>query len=126
MTSAGTEELVIQAYRNKVSDYLAKDVGFWKDLPSILEQVMESASLERASESRVRELERTNESLDAVNTEVQVQFDELKNRRIATRELLAGAVEDLSTVIAKTDDKELTRSLKKIQATLLEAAASSR
>ena len=75
MTSAGTEELVVQAYRNKVSDYLTKDVGFWQDLPSILEQVIEAAQLERANESRVRELERTNEGLDAVNTEVQVQFN---------------------------------------------------
>ena len=126
MTSAGTEELVVQAYRNKVSDYLTKDVGFWQDLPSILEQVIEAAQLERDNESRVRELERTNEGLDAVNTEVQVQFEELKSRRIATRELLAEAVENLNSVINETDDATQKKSLKKIQALLVKAAAASR
>ena len=126
MTSAGTEELVVQAYRNKVSDYLTKDVGFWQDLPSILEQVIEAAQLERANESRVRELERTNEGLDAVNTEVQVQFDELKKRRIATRETLAEAVEELNSVIDQTKDAAQKKKLKKIQAMLVKAAASSR
>ena len=126
MTSAGTEELVIQAYRNKVSDYLTKDVGFWQDLPAIMRQVMETAEIDRAHESRVHELERVNEGLDEVNTEVQVQFDELRKCRSATRELLACAVEDIAALVKKTKDKDAKRELKAIQATLVKAAASSR
>ena len=76
--------------------------------------MIEAAQLERDNESRVRELERTNEGLDAVNTEVQVQFEELKSRRIATREL-AEAVENLNSVINETDDATQKKSLKRFR-----------
>ena len=121
MTSAGTEELVVQAYRNNVSDYLTKDVGFWKDLPSMLVEVMKANALEKAESSRVEELERVNEGLDEVNTEVQVQYDAMKKERSTTSKLLAGATEELADVINAVKDKATKRRLEKVYATLVKA-----
>lgn len=126
MTSAGNEELVVQAFRKKVSDYVVKDVGFWKDLPALLLRVMETSTSSKESESRMEALRRTNAGLDEVNTEVQMRFDELRCNRNDTRELIASAVEDISALIRKKPAAALKDQLKKIQATLVKAASHSR
>jgi response regulator of citrate/malate metabolism len=126
MTSAGNEELVVQAFRKKVSDYVVKDVGFWKDLPALLLRVMETSTSNRASETRLEELQRTNAGLDEVNTEVQMRFEELRCNRNDTRELIASAVEEIGTLLRKKPAEALKEQLKKIQATLVEAASHSR
>lgn len=79
MTSVGNEDLAVQAYRNKVADYVIKDTGFWKELPQILTRVVqEHRSRIHDLELRGR-LERTNRRLDSLNTEVQLHNQQLRH-----------------------------------------------
>ncbi len=86
MTSAGTEDLAVQAYRRRVADYVIKQVGFWKDLPQILTRVIREDQVRRRELELRARLERTNARLDELNTDVQLQNEQL---RIAQRELEA-------------------------------------
>ncbi|MGM0578999.1 MAG: response regulator [Myxococcota bacterium] len=78
MTSAGNEDLAVQAYRTHVADYIIKDPGFWRDLPQTLVRVIE-ADRARKSEVKLRErLERANARLDELNTTIQLRNEELQ------------------------------------------------
>ncbi|MEZ4269510.1 MAG: response regulator [Myxococcota bacterium] len=77
MTSAGNEELAVHAYRSQVADYVVKDAAFWRDLPQLLARVVEE-DRSKKNEKRLRErLERANQRLDELNTEVQLQNQRL-------------------------------------------------
>jgi DNA-binding NtrC family response regulator len=77
MTSAGNEELAVHAYRSQVADYIVKDAAFWRDLPQLLARVVEE-DRGKKNERRLRErLERANQRLDELNTEVQLQNQRL-------------------------------------------------
>ncbi len=92
MTSAGSEDLVVEAWRQKVADYVIKDSGFWRDLPQVLRRVVEADRSRRREHDLVARLERTNARLDALRA----QTDE----RAARLEALLGdarsAFEELS------------------------------
>ena len=91
----------------------------------MLAEVMKTNALEQAESSRVQQLERVNEGLDEVNTEIQVRYDELKKERNTTRKLLAGATQELADVIGTTTDKDVKRRLEKVHAKLVKAAKTS-
>lgn len=94
MTSAGNEELAVHAYRSQVADYIVKDAAFWRDLPQLLARVVDE-DRSKKNERRLRErLERANQRLDELNTEVQLQ-----NQRLLS-----------SQAEVKTRNEELERS----------------
>lgn len=113
MTSAGTEDLVVQAYRKKVSEYVIKEPGFWKEVPQILLRVIREEKA-RQRERRLKEqLMRTNERLDKLNTEVQLQntklsglldeiAKELKEPLEALADETSGAVKAKAKALAET------------------------
>ncbi len=120
MTSAGNEDLVVQAYRAKVADYIIKDAGFWRELPQLLVRVIR-ADRGQKNESKLRErLERANLRLDALNTDAQLQNQQLrraqhdleaKNRDLeCLNERLEATSRDLgdfALVVASALDKHL-------------------
>jgi len=71
MTSAGSEDLVVEAWRQKVSEYVIKDSGFWRDLPLVLRRVVESNRQRRREQELLQRLERTNARLDALRAEME-------------------------------------------------------
>lgn len=78
MTSAGNEDLAVRAHRAHVSDYVIKDADFWRDLPRILRRVVETHAA-AAEAARLQErLERANQRLDELNTEIQLQNERLR------------------------------------------------
>ncbi len=71
MTSAGSEDLVVEAWRQKVSEYVIKDSGFWRDLPLVLRRVVASDRQRRREQELLQRLERTNARLDALRAEME-------------------------------------------------------
>lgn len=71
MTSAGSEDLVVEAWRQKVSEYVIKDSGFWRDLPQVLRRVVDSDRQRRREQELLQRLERTNARLDALRAEME-------------------------------------------------------
>lgn len=69
MTSAGSEDLVVEAWRQKVADYVIKDSGFWRDLPQVLRRVVEADRARRREQDLLARLERTNARLDSLRTQ---------------------------------------------------------
>lgn len=69
MTSAGSEDLVVEAWRQKVADYVIKDSGFWRDLPQVLRRVVTADRARRREQDLVARLERTNARLDHLRAE---------------------------------------------------------
>ena len=68
MTSAGSEDLVVQAYRQHVNEYVIKQAGFWKELPALLIRVIEADQARTAGKERLDRLENALEELDASPT----------------------------------------------------------
>jgi DNA-binding NtrC family response regulator len=64
MTSAGSEELVVQAYRSRVSAYVTKTPGFWQELPTIILRAIEETRANRADQTRLEKLEASLSFLD--------------------------------------------------------------
>lgn len=77
MTSVGSEDLVVQAYRQQVADYVIKETGFWKELPQILLRVIRAAAARRREVELRERLQRSNEKLDALLTDLRLQNEEL-------------------------------------------------
>jgi DNA-binding NtrC family response regulator len=77
MTSVGSEDLVVQAYRQQVADYVIKETGFWKELPQILLRVIRAAQARQREVELRQGLERSNEKLDALLTDLRVHNEEL-------------------------------------------------
>lgn len=73
MTSAGSEDLVVEAWRQRVAEYVIKDSGFWRDLPQVLRRVVASERLRRREHDLLARLERTNARLDALKTEMEAR-----------------------------------------------------
>lgn len=73
MTSAGNEELAVRAYRNDVADYVIKDTSFWRELPQILTRVVKFDRARKAEIALRESLERANERLEALATDMQLQ-----------------------------------------------------
>lgn len=71
MTSAGSEDLVVEAWRQKVAEYVIKDSGFWRDLPQVLRRVVASDRQRRREQELLQRLERTNARLDAMRAEME-------------------------------------------------------
>lgn len=71
MTSAGSEDLVVEAWRQKVAEYVIKDSGFWRDLPQVLRRVVTSDRQRRREQELLSRLERTNARLDAMRAEME-------------------------------------------------------
>jgi len=70
MTSAGSEDLVVEAMRQKVAEYVIKDSGFWRDLPQVLTRVVVTDQQRRREQDLLGRLERTNARLDAVRNDM--------------------------------------------------------
>ena len=71
MTSAGSEDLVVEAWRQKVAEYVIKDSGFWRDLPQVLRRVVTSDRQRRREQELLQRLERTNARLDTLRAEME-------------------------------------------------------
>lgn len=78
MTSAGSEDLVVQAYRQNVSDYIIKDSGFWRDLPGVLSRVIATDRAKRREHELLERLERTNEKLDTLHQATEEKVERLR------------------------------------------------
>jgi DNA-binding NtrC family response regulator len=70
MTSAGSEDLVVEAMRRRVAEYVIKDSGFWRDLPQRLHRVIESDRQRRRELDLLARLERTNARLDKMRVDL--------------------------------------------------------
>lgn len=102
MTSAGSEDLVVEAWRQKVAEYVIKDSGFWRELPQVLRRVVASDRQRRREQELLHRLERTNARLDALRSEM-----EDKTLRIASLVAEAGqslGAKDLDRVAALLAD----------------------
>jgi len=97
MTSAGSEDLVVEAWRQKVAEYVIKDSGFWRDLPQVLRRVVTLDRQHRREQELLARLERTNERLDALRREM-----ELKTVRIAA------LVVEAKTALSEAPNARLT------------------
>ncbi|MFT7583536.1 MAG: DNA-binding NtrC family response regulator [Myxococcota bacterium] len=98
MTSAGSEDLVVQAYRQNASDYVIKDGGFWKELPSVLRRVVVADRAKKREAALLEHLERTNAKLDAVQAVTRRQQGEIRAH-----------VRALSTAVADLDGDVQTK-----------------
>ncbi|MFO0746153.1 MAG: response regulator [Myxococcota bacterium] len=78
MTSAGSEDLVVEAWRQKVAEYVIKDSGFWRDLPQVLRRVVAADRARRREQDLVARLERTNARLDQLRTETDERSSKLE------------------------------------------------
>lgn len=70
MTSAGSEDLVVEAMRQKVAEYIIKDSGFWRDLPQVLRRVVLADQQRRREQDLLGRLERTNARLDSLRADM--------------------------------------------------------
>ena len=77
MTSSGSEDLAVRAYRSKCADYVVKDGDFWRDLPRLLEHIVRADHERRHAAELHARLERANARLDELNTEIQLQNQQL-------------------------------------------------
>jgi|GEM_PF-1673401 len=77
MTSAGSEDLAVQAYRKQVAEYVVKEPAFWNELPQILSRVVANDHATRQASELNERLRRTTEKLQQLNAELQLQNQEL-------------------------------------------------
>lgn len=78
MTSAGSEDLVVEAYRQKVDDYVIKDSGFWKDLSQVLLRVVRADRAKRREQELHERLERTNAKLAGLHAETRLKTEAIR------------------------------------------------
>lgn len=91
MTSAGSEDLVVEAMRQKVAEYIIKDSGFWRDLPQVLKRVVATDQQRRREVDLLGRLERTNSRLDQLRSD-------MSDKALKLAGLLAEARDVLSTL----------------------------
>lgn len=91
MTSAGSEDLVVEAMRQKVAEYIIKDSGFWRDLPQVLKRVVATDQQRRREVDLLGRLERTNARLDQLRSD-------MSDKALKLAGLLAEARDVLSTL----------------------------
>lgn len=97
MTSAGSEDLVVEAMRQKVAEYVIKDSGFWRDLPQVLKRVVATDQQRRREVDLLGRLERTNARLDQLRAD-------MSDKALKLAGLLAEARQVLSTVSPRLGD----------------------
>lgn len=97
MTSAGSEDLVVEAMRQKVAEYVIKDSGFWRDLPQVLKRVVATDQQRRREVDLLGRLERTNARLDQLRAD-------MSDKALKLAGLLAEARDVLSTVSPRLGD----------------------
>jgi len=103
MTSAGSEDLVVEAMRQKVAEYVIKDSGFWRDLPQVLKRVVAADRQRRREVDLLGRLERTNARLDSVR-------NDMTERAMKLATLLGEAQVQLAALAPKlVDSAEGTR-----------------
>ncbi len=85
MTSAGSEDLVVQAYRKNVSDYVIKDSGFWKELPTVLLRVIKADRAKKREQELMSGLERANAKLDEMNSATRRRDEQVKAALVRLR-----------------------------------------
>ena len=88
MTSAGSEDLVVEAMRQKVAEYIIMDSGFWRDLPQVLKRVVAADQQRRREVDLLGRLERTNARLDALRADMADRALKLAGLVTEARELL--------------------------------------
>lgn len=97
MTSAGSEDLVVEAMRQKVAEYVIKDSGFWRDLPQVLKRVVATDQQRRREVDLLGRLERTNARLDQLRAD-------MSDKALKLAGLLAEARDVLSTISPRLAD----------------------
>jgi len=97
MTSAGSEDLVVEAWRQKVADYVIKDSGFWRDLPQVLRRVVTADRSRRREQDLLARLERTNSRLDELRTQMDDRSARLEGLLAEARAALAELPADPSS-----------------------------
>lgn len=97
MTSAGSEDLVVEAMRQKVAEYVIKDSGFWRDLPQVLKHVVATDQQRRREVDLLGRLERTNARLDQLRAD-------MSDKALKLAGLLAEARDVLSTISPRLAD----------------------
>lgn len=102
MTSAGSEDLVVEAWRQRVAEYVIKDSGFWRDLPQVLRRVVASERLRRREHDLLARLERTNARLDALRSEMEDKTLRIASLVADAREALGA--KDLERIAALLSD----------------------
>ena len=104
MTAAGSEDLVVEAWRQKVSEYVIKDSGFWRDLPQVLRRVVMADRSRRRENDLLARLERTNARLDELRTETDERSAKIETLLADARGALGkndlGKVESALTAMA--------------------------
>jgi DNA-binding NtrC family response regulator len=106
MTSAGSEDLVVEAWRQRVAEYVIKDSGFWRDLPQVLRRVVSSDRQRRREQELLARLERTNARLDALRAEMEDKtlkiaalIAEAKTLVIPTNTRLVALLDDMAAIV---------------------------
>lgn len=89
MTSAGSEDLVVEAMRQKVAEYIIKDSGFWRDLPQVLKRVVAIDQQRRREVDLLGRLERTNARLDQLRSDMSDKALKFAGLLAEAREVLA-------------------------------------
>ena len=102
MTSAGSEDLVVEAWRQKVAEYVIKDSGFWRELPQVLRRVVASDRQRRREQELLARLERTNARLDALRSEMEDKTLRIASLVADAREALGA--KDLERIAALLSD----------------------
>lgn len=110
MTSAGSEDLVVEAYRQKVDDYVIKDSGFWKELPQVLLRVIRTDRAKRREQDLHARYERTNSKLEKLNADIQLRNEAIRDKVRALRTAIAA--------LAPADSAALTPLVEEIEALL--------
>ncbi|TNF24478.1 MAG: response regulator [Deltaproteobacteria bacterium] len=90
MTSAGSEGLVVEAYRQKVADYVIKDSGFWKELPQVLLRVIAGDRAKRREQELHARYERTNAKLEKLNADIRLRTEAIREKVRALRAAVDG------------------------------------
>lgn len=107
MTSAGSEGLVVEAYRQKVADYVIKDSGFWKELPQVLLRVIQGDRAKRREQELHARYERTNAKLEKLNADIRLRTEAIGEKVRALRAVIEGLgateVEALTPLVAEIE-----------------------
>lgn len=104
MTNAGNEDLAVQAYNTHCAAYVVKDTDFWRRLPSVVADVITRDRTERDRHATGLHLEHVNARLDALNTQVQLENEDLKITQQHLQGLLLATTQALAPPLASLEE----------------------
>lgn len=104
MTSGGSEDLAVRAYRSHCADYVVKEGDFWRDLPRLLQHIVHAHRERRHAAELHARLERANARLDELNTEVQLQNQQLLHAQKALKDQNDELVEANAQLVEAAQD----------------------